>query len=232
MVWNSALPDGDANIAEGDDRIRENNVALEAALTLEHKFDTGGDQTGRHIIQAFTLANANLESTDSTDDEWIVLVTDQRDNRCWYYYDDSSGSGEFLPVDIGTGNVPRTDEQSEFTVSQWAAWATITVGGGLLAMVMDETAAKYAELPTSSTTTVSNPTNIVADHNSTVILQLLNGGADCVLEWGTEYQYANNVAPIFDTTDGATNVYYITRLFENGGASRYLVTGAPGVART
>ena len=84
MVWDKTLPDGSVDIAVGDDKIRLNNAAIELALNLEHKFVTGGVQDGRHVLQAFTLANANLETKDTDDNYWIVLITDQRDNLCWF----------------------------------------------------------------------------------------------------------------------------------------------------
>lgn len=53
MAWDKSLPAGTKKIRLSDDDIRANNVALEAALSEGHDFNTGGSQTGKHTTPTF-----------------------------------------------------------------------------------------------------------------------------------------------------------------------------------
>lgn len=224
MTWDKDLPDGSVSIAQGDDVIRDNNAAIEAALDLEHQFATGGLVTGRHKFLSADLAAQDALGVDSDDDSWIILRTDVRGNRCWFYYDGTAG--EWKPIDLGTDDVPRLDEASEFTQVQWSKWDQVVPSGATLAVDFEKSATQYAAVPASSLLTISNPINLKASYGASVTIQLTNAGSGATLAWGTDYKFVGGVSPIFDATSGALNVYNLTVL-QTG---KTFVSGAAGIA--
>ena len=58
MAWDKNMPSGTTTLLpDVDDRIRENNAALETALNAEHEFVTGGEQTGYHKFPSGNTAD-------------------------------------------------------------------------------------------------------------------------------------------------------------------------------
>lgn len=53
MSWDRTRPQGSEKIRNSDDLLRENNQALEDALSEGHEFETGGDQSGKHVSPTF-----------------------------------------------------------------------------------------------------------------------------------------------------------------------------------
>src|SRR6056297_238640 len=53
MVFDKTRPAGSRKIRLSDDDLRENNAALESALSEGHEFTTGGNQTGKHTTPTF-----------------------------------------------------------------------------------------------------------------------------------------------------------------------------------
>jgi hypothetical protein len=228
MVWDKLLPAGGVSISQGDDAIRENNDKIEAALDLEHKFTTGAAQDGRHTFLLATEAVQNGKAVVAADDGWVLLRDDVRDNACWYYFDSTHASGSgWYPMDVGTGDIPRIDEQSQYIVSQWAAWQEVTPSGGALAADFATSPAKWATVPAGGLLTISNATNLVAGHTSSMVLELTNAGTLSTLGWDTNYRFALGVPPVFDAASGAINVYHLSAM---SAAGLVLVSSAPGVA--
>ena len=224
MAWSKLLPDGDLSIAIGDDAIRANNTQLELALDLEHQFATGGLQTGRHKFAALADPAATLTTT-AADDGWVVMRTDIRSGmRCWFVWDGSA----WVAVDIGTENVPRIDEQSEFTVSQWGLYFPIVLIGAVCPIDFGESAFQTATHPGASTLTVelaAVPNIPVGGFGCSATLKITNAGGTSVLAWDpVQFLFGQGAVPFHDPASGAINVYNLTVLDDG----LVLVTGIAG----
>ena len=207
MAWDKDLPDGGVSIAQGDDAIRANNAAAETALDFEHEFATGGVQTGRHKFQLATKATIDA-LTDPTVDGALAFASDQRPTAVPMYFDLTSGNWLFL--DIGTGDVARIDEAGSWTKIQSTLWESITPAGGDLALDLAKSATQYATISTNIT--ITNPVSPVSSHASSVMFMITMSGAGNVISWDTEYVAELSVAPLYTDADGDVNVFLITRL--------------------
>lgn len=225
MPWDSSLPDGDISIALGDDAIRANNVAIEAALTLEHRFATGGNQSGRHVFVTDTAAN--IAALADVADGSIAFDTDTLgasrpvlrvyDGSTWNYAQPGDPSNPVAYVD----EVNNWDGTNNFL------WQSVTPGAGspdTLAINLAESGYKYATI--TGDTEVQNPSNFVAGYASTVLLQITNSGAGHTLTWDNVYHSSYGIAPIFDPADGAINYFSLTRM-QTGNV---LVTAIPSIS--
>ena len=228
MAWSKLLPNGDLSIAVGDDAIRANNTQLELALDLEHQFATGGLQTGRHKFAALNVGGQGGLVTAAADDGWVIMRTDVRTGmRCWFVYD--AAAVAWVPVDVGTADVPRLDEQSEFTVSQWGEWHLITLIGAVCPIDFAESAFQHAVHPGSSTLTVELAAvpNIVSGFGCSATLKFVNAGGASLLAWEPiVFVFAQGIPLFHDPAVNAVNVYNLTVLDDE----RVLVTGVSGAA--
>lgn len=231
MAWDKSVPAGNTKLSIGDNGIRDNNDALEDALGEEHAFATGDTQTGRHrfprgtIAQLTALSPAPENSTPggSIGYSSIGLDMDARTNACLVYWDGSA----WQYADNGTSDLPRTDENSNFTATQEFDWESVTVSGGTLSLDFSTQPGKYATIPASTAVTIANPTNgPAAGDGSTVYLQLTNAGTGSSISWGTAYRAPNGVAPFFDAGSGSVNIYTLT-VMQTGAV---LVTSAVNVS--
>jgi hypothetical protein len=224
MAWDKDLPDGDNDLAQCDDDIRTNNAALETAMDLEHDFTTGGGQTGRHRFATHDAASQALLGVAAADDGWPILRTDVRSGEyVWYVYDGTAWS----PVDLGTGDVPRLDENTEFTASQLSEWQVATITPGATdELAVDLTASASQSATISNDTLIKSPSGAVAGTCQVTVLELTNSGAGHTLTWESAYRTSNGIPPLFDDTSGAVNIYYLTHM--NTGAM--LVTSTPNVS--
>lgn len=228
MPWDSSLPDGDISIALGDDAIRANNVALEAALDLEHVFATGGDQHGRHKFTLDTPANiAALGSLvagaiafdNSTRNPAMVMRV--YDGTTWQYVHSRDPSNP----------VAYIFETQEWTRPQNMQWQDVTPGAGSPNTVaIDMALQPFKAVTITADTEIQLPTNQPSTgFTQTVMLQVTNSGAGHTISWATgadNYVAPNGVTPIYDNSDGAINIFQITRL-RNG--DDFLVTSAISV---
>lgn len=222
MAWDKTLPNGSANIAQGDNAIRDNNQAIETALGQEHEFSTGGTNAGRH---KFVSGNAAAQSAITT---WqngsLFFRTDLRTgNIVLQRY---SGSA-WVSVDVYQLDIPRTDEQSPYTVTQWGTWAPVTPGAGspdTLAIDLALSAYKYATIV--GDTIISNPTNALAANGTTCLLFLTMSGAGHVITWGNNYRTPGGVTPAISAGSGAKTLVYIQSCQDG----TYAVTTLPGLA--
>ena len=232
MVWNKLLPDGDLDIAQGDDALRANNAQLELAFDLEHQFSTGGLQTGRHKFAAMLKAAQDALGVAAADDGWVIMRTDVRTGkRCWFVYDSTIvDPDKWAPVDIGTEDVPRLGEASEFTAVQWGEYFHITLVGAVCPLDLNESAYQYTEHPGGSLLTVeldAVPAAVASGFGCSVTLELTNSAGGGTLEWDPlTFVFSAGLPPIFDPTSGAVNVYGLTVL----STGSILVTGSSGVA--
>lgn len=227
MAFDKSTPAGSTKVSLGDNAIRDNNDALEDALggTVgdgadlagagtprpgEHRFVTGGDQSGRHTFKHGTSTEQAALSTSSEDDGWVIMRTDIRSGkRVWMVYDGSAWD----TVDVGVTDIPRVDENSVYTAVQEFVWESVSPSGGTLTLDCETDHAKYATVPASSVMTIANLSNKPAAGNGcTIYLKLTNAGTGSSLSWGSEYRTANGVTPSFDTGSGAINIYALTVL--------------------
>ena len=64
-AWDKTLPSGSKDYDLGDDDIRTNNTAIEAALDQDHDFATGSTQTGKHnMVSLIETANLGTGAED------------------------------------------------------------------------------------------------------------------------------------------------------------------------
>jgi len=227
MAWSKLLPDGDLSIAIGDDAIRANNTQLELALDLEHQFATGGLQTGRHKFAALNVGAQGGLATAAADDGWVIMRTDVRTGmRCWFVYD--AAAVAWVPVDVGTADVPRLDEQSEFTVSQWGLYFPIVLIGAVCPIDFGESAFQKATHPGASTLTVelaAVPNIPVGGFGCSATLKITNAGGASVLAWDpVVFLFGQGAVPFHDPASGAINVYNLTVLDDG----LVLVSGVSG----
>jgi hypothetical protein len=197
MAWDKNLPSGSADIGLGDNVIRANNAAIETALGAEHEFSTGGTNAGRH---KFVSGNDAARDAITTWDE----------------------------IDVFQATIPRVDEQSEYTVTQWGEWASVSpVAGSPDTVAIDLSLSPYKYATIVGDTLIQNPTNNVASHGTTVILQLTMSGAGHVITFGNNYRSANGLDPVIADGNGEITLVYIQSI--QAGAA-YLVTTVPNMA--
>lgn len=222
MAWDKDLPSGSLDIAQGDNAIRANNAAIESAFGQEHEFSTGGTNAGRH---KFGSGNSAAQAAITT---WqngsIYFRTDLRSGKI--VLQRYSGSA-WVDLDVYQTDIPRTDEQSPYTVTQWGTWASVTPGAGTpdtLAIDLSLSPYKYATIV--GDTIISNPTNALASNGTTCLLFLTMSGAGHVITWGSNYRTVGGITPAVASASGAKTLVYIQSCQDG----TYAVTTLPGLA--
>lgn len=223
MAWDKNLPSGGADIAQGDDAIRANNAAIETAVGAEHEFSTGGDNSGRHKFGSGDNATRNGITT------WV-------DGSIWFNTQVRSGAiclqrwngAAWVDLDLFQSSLPRVNEQSTYSVTQWGTWASVTPAAGTPdTLAIDLSASAYKRATIVGDTLISNPTNALsASSGCTCILQLTMSGAGHVITWGSNYRTPGGVTPAISSGNGDVTLVYIQSVY-NG---LYLVTTMPGLA--
>lgn len=222
MAWDKNLPSGSNDIAQGDNAIRDNNAAIETALGQEHEFSTGGTNSGRH---KFGSGNSAAQAAITT---WqngsIYFRTDLRSGKI--VLQRYSGSA-WVDIDVYQSSLPRTNEQSPYTVTQWGTWASVTPGAGTpdtLAIDLSLSPYKYATIV--GDTIIQNPTNALASNGTTCLLFLTMSGAGHVITWGSNYRTPGGVTPAVASASGAKTLVYIQSCQDG----TYAVTTLAGLA--
>lgn len=226
MAWIKTLPDGDVGIEQGDDAIRTNNDALEAALNTEHYFVTGGSQTGRHKFGFGTTAVRNA-------------LTPQ-EGMIWFNTDAYSGSvdlahivvqgyngGSWRNLDVLQSNLFRTDKQTRSTVPQYADWLNVPIVTGNVACDFLTSPRKYCTLTQS--VTLTNPVNDLGAGvaSADVMFDFIqNGTGGWTVTFGNNYRSANGLVPVISTTANSRTRVYISGTQEG----KYLVSTAPNMS--
>ena len=222
MAWDKTLPDGTLSIAQGDDDIRENNDSLEIALDLEHRFTTGGNQSGRHVFYYGT--SAGVAGLADVDDGSIAFEESSR----------GAGNpvlrvregGVWRQLDVAQ-DVARLDEANDWSAPNNFEWVSVTPAAGTPdTLAVDLTLSSYKYATISGDTEISNPSGAVAGYAQNVLLQITNSGAGHTITWGSAYRAPNGVAPIYDDSDAAVNIFSLT-ILQTGGV---LVTTAMDVS--
>lgn len=222
MAWDKNLPAGGADIAQGDNVIRDNNAAIETALGQEHEFSTGGVNAGRHKFGSGDNAARDAITT------WVA-------GSIWFNTEVRSGSicvqrwsgSAWVNVDVFQSSLPRTNERSPYTVTQWGTWASVTPAAGTpdtLAIDLSLSPYKYATIV--GDTLISNPTNALASNGTTCLLFLTMSGSGHVITWGNNYRTPLGVTPAIASTSGFKTLVYIQSCQDG----TYAVTTMPGLA--
>lgn len=213
MAFDKTLPSGSANIALGDDAIRANNEALDDALKLEHRFTTGGNQSGVHVFITDTTTNLDLLPNRVDVPGSIGFSSSERTaaNPVLMYHDGTS----FVPADVSPGNIPRTDAQNVYENTNWADVVSVTADIVAGELDIDLDAASYKTATVTSDLAIKDVTNDIADDVTVVFLELTMSGGPWAVTFGggtTVWQAAFGVAPYISPNDGDINVLQLVKL--------------------
>lgn len=224
MAWDKNLPAGGVDIAQGDNVIRDNNAAIETALGQEHEFSTGGVNAGRHKFGTGDNAARDAITT------WVA-------GSIWFNTEVRSGSiciqrwsgSAWVNLDVFQSSLPRVNEQSQYTVSQFGTWSNVApVPGTPDTVAVDLATSPYKRSTIVGDSIISNPINSPGSpHGTTVILQLTMSGSGHVITWGSNYRSVGGLTPVVANGNGQITLVYIQSIFNTG---LYLVTTAPNLA--
>lgn len=219
MVWDKNIPIGTSFLSIGDDIIRDNQAAAEAAIDLEHYFQTGGVQTGRHKFPRGTsTGGGNDRDTDPVawQDGSLFLANDVRSGKhVVELY--NGGAWDRLDVDpldgSGDPTLPRTSERSLFKTCQHANWDVITATGSVPALLtIDYSGSPYKRHVITQDTQIQAPINVVAGKASTVELELVQDGVGnhAVSFVGSTFYAVGGTSPIIAIAANSPTTLYIT----------------------
>lgn len=128
MAWNKDLPSGTVALNLGDDAIRANNYAIEAAFGQEHEFTTGSTQSGYHTFLHDTEANIAATYTASGAFAFATDATGYTD-PVPYFYD---GTSWYHGLTEETLTIPN-----DWTAGQYCSTNTLTSGANIASDLED-----------------------------------------------------------------------------------------------
>lgn len=223
MAWDKDVPAGSTKVSASDDLIRANQAAIETAVDQEHAFATGGTQTGRHSFDRDTEANRDAASP-AYENGGIFFATDVRSG---YHVLQVKDSGTFENVDVNPVDgsslptLPRVNAQSRFTVAQFGKWEALTISSGNVAVDLSKSARRSLTL--TEDVTFTNPTNTIADHATSILVDLSQDGTGGrTISWGSAYRSVTGSVQI---ATGASEKTLISIQSMTGGI--YIVTTIP-----
>lgn len=220
MAWDKNRPDGDEKVNASDDKLRENAAAIEDALGREHRFVTGGLQTGYHNFFIGTVAERDVLSGPTNG--MIVFITDLLSGATVQQI--RSGDA-WVSVNVFDANLPRTNQGNVFSKAQWGVWESIAPSGGSLAVDFSKSPRQYATI--SGDTLIANPINVVAGSGADLVIDLTIGGlGGWAITWGTGYRGPDGLKPMIATAAGAKTRLYISSLQTAG---QFLVSSVPNI---
>ena len=220
MTWNKNLPDGDKKLSLGDDDLRANAAAIEAAFDLEHDFTTAAGQTGRHHFGYGNTAARNAATGIAAGTLWFNTEI-ATPNTVLQVYDGAAWDD----LDVFNAQVPRLNLQNVWTKAQWAGFSSITPGAGSpMTLAIDFAAGQRQYATLTAATKFVNPTHPVAASGSELLIDITMGGAGgYAITWDNLYVSSNGLTPVI-----SSGVSEVTRVFisalQNG---KYLVSTAP-----
>ena len=156
MVWDKDLPLGSKAGNLLDDDIRDNNAALETALTEEHVFDSGGTQTGKHTFAVETEATRGGDSDYATGSVSITTDTVSGQYVFTFTYD---GTNWVTPIEAFLNNA------NDWVLGQYHTPVTLTSGANIAS---DWTNANIFHLSLAHNGQLDNPDNIPSTGKSGV----------------------------------------------------------------
>lgn len=235
MAWDKDLPDGDVGIDLGDDAIRANNAAAETAFDLEHRFATGGNQSGRHTFVQDTTVN--LDALSDTDAGSIGFSTDERSGYYVGMIHDGSNfeSMDVEPVD-GSGNptLPRVNAPSKFTRLQWAlvynaTGDIVSATPDTLEIDLEQGPFQYATLTNDTLITGVSSAGNQSGYSTTLFLEVIQGGGGghlVTFNSPSPFIAPYGVAPIVNQLSGYRTVLQFTKSHDG----LWVVSSLPGLA--
>ena len=212
MVWNELLPDGSKALNLGDNDLRANNAANEAAFDLVHYFATGGSQTGLDKSQSgSTSTRDSTISSPALGNLWLntinlsshgFLVLQRYDGADW--------------IDVGPYSlVPYLDDANVWTGANVETYEAVTEAGGgpgnTWDWALNESTAWKGTL--DDDTILNNPTGslIAADRRCSVVVQVTQDAAVArTLTFGTNLLPAWGSQPAVNQTLSAITFIHMT----------------------
>lgn len=209
MVWQKTRPAGNVALRQSDNNLRENAEALEAALDLEHFFETGGQQDGRH---RFAPEDDTARAVSiSSPEEGNIHINDGTDHESGNPYLEVYTSSAWASLDVDISEVARTDVSKTWTEAQVATYEMLTPAAGSIAW--DYTDASVFKVTLSAGTltayTLASPTTTVpANAGGVWLFEVTQGGsADHTLAFGADFVPEFGAQPVIQT--GASAITYI-----------------------
>jgi len=224
MVWDNRRPDGNKKLNLCDDDLRDNALAIETALDLEHDFATGGGQTGRH---RFPIGN------DSARDTAYPSPGSSEIGAIWLNTKDDVAPRDWLVAEIWDGTVwkeigpdaaevARTDEAKAWNEGQVGAWVDFTESGsGPYAwdwVVNDGTFFKKT-LNAGAAHTIANPTGslyVTANAANYTFEITQAAGTAGTLAFGGDFKPSFGLQPAVDPTPGSRTLIHVSQIAGGG----------------
>ena len=171
------------------------------ALTADGGSFTSGTPSGRTAIRVArgTYANLNASLADLQDGE-ICYATDQDK----VYVKEGSALVSTQAV-IPTDNAVTGTAQT-FTAAQRGTITTLTPGA---TVTPDFAVSNNFSLTLGQTTTIANPTNLVAGQSGSIFL--VQGGSAYAASWGSYWDFASGTAPVLSGASKVDRLDYIVR---------------------
>jgi len=199
-AWDKALPAGTTPFKDADDKIRDNNAAIETAFDNDHVFTTGSTQTGEH--NQVTLAVSAVKPTVSADEGAL------------YNKDVDPGSGtaiaELFYEDEDATEIQLTSSGNRLANATYFT-ATDNAGTGSVDLIKAHT---DDEVQLGTNTTVNgtlNATGTLTADAAAVVTTTLSVGTDLTVVGDIDpTSYSTNLGGFLDEdamgTDSATAV--------------------------
>ena len=205
MAWDKTRPAGSAKINTLDNLLQDNNAALETALDLEHEFQTGGTQTGRHHFGVGTsasrfsasgLTGAIYFNTSRVPCEIVI---------------DVANAGSWVETDYGL-----TEVSQKWTETQYTSYVDFTVDTAPTPHQADwdATQGNFRKLDMTANTIINNPSpSLPAQCGASFVFQINQpgGGAPSVsLSFGSDFEPEWGAQPDVKQGNFASSFVYVT----------------------
>jgi len=214
MVWDKDIPTGASFVSQGDNTIRANNAANEAAVDLEHYFATGGTQDGRHKIGI---------GNDAARD---FAIPSPLDGNIWLNTKDYSANGwMILQVYYATGvawkdtgyldaNVAELDTAQVWSAGQAGTYTTFSTSSSDWNWNCDTSQYFKGTLPDAGTREIQAPTGTLFASNNAgswtlEVTQAPTTASTLTLD-PTYFFPAYGGQPPISTVLGSINMVYVT----------------------
>lgn len=216
MVWNKDLPAGSVAFNLGDDAIRANNYAIEAAFSAEHVFATGGDQTGYLSLYVNTEANIEARYTESGGFAFATDATGYTD-PVPYFYD---GTSWYHVLTEETLTIPN-----DWTAGQYCSTNTLSTGVNIASDLQDS---QMFYLDLANNGQLDNPDNTPGASKGGAWFYVVqqDSGGPWQLTYDTDFVGApvlspdeNDIDVLMAVHDNAENIHLFNMTEMSGSAS-------------
>ena len=172
-----------------------------AALAADGGSFTSGTPVSRTAIRVArgTYANLNASLADLEEGE-VCYATDE--DKLYVKEGSALVSTQLtLPADNAVTGTAQT-----FTAAQRGTITTLTPGA---TVTPDFAASNNFSLTLGQTTTIANPTNLVAGQSGSIFL--VQGGSAYAASWGSYWDFASGTAPVLSGASKVDRLDYIVR---------------------